>query len=132
MAGATAVIKRNATIDGLKVSDTTNTVSDDGVFKFSKVVPAGTVGLKVTIAIKASAITAITIDGTQPTHVYTNNSVEGSAHDVFIVSLNNEIQWVNTFATANPVTADITGIWVSVPGAIDSTVNIVILYHVES
>ena len=126
------VLGRTMTLDGVSVTNNTNTVSDSGVHKFSDSVPAGTVAMPVKIACLKTAITGVVIGASQPAHIFTNNATEGSATDVFIVSPNNDIQWSSTSPTACPFTANITEIFVTVPGATAATVSIAILYHAQT
>jgi hypothetical protein len=91
------------------------------------VVPAGTTNMAVTVAFPFANIQSIVFDSTQNLTILTNST--SSPGNTISLNANFGIFWGQGFLAAKPLTADVTALYMTNPGATDAAFNFRVLYN---
>ena len=113
--------------NGKAVSSKLGTYTGTKDAGIATVIPAGSVNLQVVLAFPVANIQSIVLDASQNVTIKTNSTT--APGDTINLNANFGIFWGIGGLPAKPLTVDVTSIYVSNPGALDSTFNVRVLYN---
>lgn len=117
---ATVNITTRVQAGGTEVISRTNTYSASGLIKVNEAIANGQTDKVVTFTADQSAMSAFWLMSDQIVTVETNNGTTPT--DTFVLTANEPLVWVSTGEYTNPITADITAIYIT--NASGSTANV--------
>jgi len=122
----TDTISISYTGNGKVVSSQVGTYTGTKDAGVAAVITAGATAQEIDVAFPFATIVAIILATDQDVTVKTNSS--GSPVDTLIVKKTAGVVWANDYATTNPITADVTKLFVANAGAVDAKFNVRVLY----
>lgn len=100
------------------------TVTGELGIKLTRTIAAGVTDLAITCPIDFSALESLFVGTNQDLLIETNNAASGSADDSWDLKANQAIDWQTGDVMANPLTADVTVIFVTNSGASDADLEL--------
>lgn len=123
----THTLAQGLQVDGVSVYSDQVVITDDEILGESVVVPASTTNQPVRIAFAAAHLTSMSMRTDQEVTVKTNSTSAPS--NTFDVKPRAPVQWYSTSGITNPISADVTVLYVTNAGATNANVDLSFLIH---